>query len=54
MKKYIIKSDIPRINTILIVISIRENRMEQSLKNFLEEICKILPLKNFWENVIII
>ena len=28
MKKYLIKSDIPRINTILIVISIRENRME--------------------------
>ena len=54
MKKYLIKSDIPRINTILIVISIQENRMDQSLKDLLEAICKIFPLKNFWEHVIII
>ena len=54
MKKYLIKPDIPRINTILIVISIQENRMDQSLKKLIEEICKIFPLKNFWEHAIII
>ena len=54
MKKYLIKPDIPRINTILIVISIQENRMDQSLKKLIEEICRIFPLKNFWEHAIII
>ena len=54
MKQYLIKPDIPRINSILIVISIQENRMDQSLKNLLEEIFKIFPLKNLWEHVIII
>ena len=29
MKKYLIKPDIPRINSILVTISIRENRMDQ-------------------------
>ena len=28
--------------------------MDQSLKKLLEEICKIFPLKNFWEHVIVI
>ena len=54
MKNFLLKSDISRINAILIVISIQETRMDQSLKNLLEEICKIFPLKNFWEHVIII
>lgn len=54
MKKYLIKPDIPRINSILVTISIQENRMDQSLKNLLEELFKIFPLKNLWEHVIII
>ena len=54
MKNFLLKPDIPRINAILIVISIQEKRMDQSLNNLLEEICKIFPLKNFWEHVIII
>ena len=54
IKNYLLKTDIPRINAILIVISIQEKRMDQSLNNLLEEICKIFPLKKFWEHVIII
>ena len=54
MKKYLINPNIPRINTILIVISIQETRMDQSIKKLLEEICRIFPLKSFWKHVIII
>ena len=38
IKNYLLKTDIPRINAILIVISIQEKRMDQSLNNLLEEI----------------
>ena len=54
MKKYLIKPDIPRINAILIVISIQEPKMDKSIVNLLEEIIKIFPLKSFWKHVIII
>jgi hypothetical protein len=44
----------PRINTILIVISIQEQRLDKSIQECIKEICKLFPLADFWNHVIII
>ena len=44
----------PRINTILIVISIQEPRLDKSIQECIKEICKLFPLADFWNHVIII
>ena len=54
MKNHLTNTNFPRINTILIVISIQEPRIDKSITNFLEIICCIFPLKDFWNHVIVV
>jgi len=54
MKNHLTNTNLPRINTILIVISIQEPRIDKSITNFLEIICCIFPLKDFWNHVIVV
>ena len=51
--KYLDNKQNPRIHAIIIVISIQEPKVDNSIQEFLKEICKLFPLPEFWEHVII-
>ena len=51
--KYLEDKSKPRIHAILIVFSIQEPKMDNSIKEFLRQICALFPLPDFWDHIII-
>lgn len=54
IKHYLLQKDLPRINSIIVVISIQEPKLDKSIQLFLEVMCKVFPLPKLWEHIILI
>ena len=54
IKNYLLKKDFPRINSIIVVISIQEPKLDQSIQLFLEVMCQVFPLPKLWEHIILV
>jgi predicted GTPase len=44
IKNYLLKKDLPRINSIIVIISIQEPKLDQSIQLFLGAMCQVFPL----------
>jgi len=54
IKNYLLKKDLPRINSIIVIISIQEPKLDQSIQLFLGAMCQVFPLPKLWEHIILV